>query len=301
MKNEIMKSSDLSKRDRFILSRLNHITKECQIALMNYSFAGATTALHSFFLYDLCDLYLELVKPIFADLSSENINRRKMAQATLYLVLEQYLRLLHPFMPYLTEELWQRLPNRKIFTQQETIMLSSYPKDQENWTDLTSEQAMETIKELIHSARSLRVQYKITNKADFYIKTDSTSLKDSVLAQADDFCTLAKGNFLQWIDLSGEGNSLPKGYCITVVSDQLSLLVNLTGLIDIDTELIRLNKEIERLNPLILTYSRKMTAKDYETKVPEDIRNSNTEKLKSYQTELDETMKAINMFESMKV
>jgi valyl-tRNA synthetase len=303
MRNEIVSSSDASQRDRFILSRLNHITKECQSALTNYSFAAATTALHSFFLYDLCDVYLELVKPVFADSSSENSNRKRIAQATLYTVLEQYLRLLHPLMPYLTEELWQRLPNRKLFTQQETIMLSSYPKDQENWTDLTSEQNMETVKELIHSARSLRVQYKIANhiKADFYFKTDSLTLKESILAQADDFCTLAKGNFLQWIDLSGEDSSLPKGYCITVVSDQLSLLVNLTGLIDIDTELIRLKKEIERLNPLITTYSRKMTAKDYETKVPEDIRNNNAEKLKSYQTELDETMKAINMFESMKI
>ena len=222
MNRQILYSIEVSKRDRFILSRLNQTTKECQISLENYAFANATTALFSFFLYDFCDVYLELVKPVFADTSEENYNRRRIAQATIFTVLEQYLRLLHPFMPYVTEELWQRLPNRLQYSNEATIMIASYPQENDEWTDIAVEKDMEIMKQLIHAARSLRTQYKIANhiKADFYVKTDSSDLKTAVLEQADDFCTLAKGNFLQGIEL-GEGQALPSGYCVTVVSDQL--------------------------------------------------------------------------------
>ena len=252
MNYQLLHSLTISPRDRFILSRINATTKEVNHALSTYQFAAATTALYSFFMYDFCDLYLELVKPVFADMSPENAHRRRTTQATLYTVLEQYLRLLHPLMPFVTEELWQRMPSRAEYMPQETIMLAPYPKVIEEWTDEAAEQHMSLVKEAIHSARSLRVQYKIANhvKANFYFRTESEDVKNAVLEQAVDFCTLAKGNFLQFFPTDQE---VPKGYCIQVVSDQLSLLVDLTGLIDIDTEIARLTKEIERCVFVFLT------------------------------------------------
>jgi len=105
---------------------------------------------------------------------------------------------------------------------------------------------------------------------------------------------LAKGNFLTF--LTGE---TPKGYCVKVVSDQLSLLVNLTGIIDIDVEISRLNKEVERLNPIIDGYQRKIAVADYEAKVPEAVRAVNAEKLAAYQAELDAVIIARNAFIGM--
>lgn len=300
MNRQILHSLAVSKRDIFILSRLNATTNEVNSALASYQFAAATTALYSFFMYDFCDLYLELIKPVFADQSEQNASRKRTTQATLYTVLEQYLRLLHPLMPFVTEELWQRLPHRAYYMDYETIMLAPYPKNIEEWTNNEAERNMNLIKEAIHSARSLRVQYKIANhvKANFYFRTDSEEVKNAVLEQAGDFCTLARGNFFQYFDASQE---IPKGYCIQVVSDQLSLLVDLTGLIDVDTEIARLTKDIERLTPSITSYQRKMTAKDYESKVPEEVRKQNAEKLAGYQAELEETQRALVMFESMKI
>lgn len=297
MNRQILHSIHVTKRDIYILSRLNSTTEEVNNALKNYQFAVATSALHSFFLYDFCDLYLELVKPVFSN--TEHAERRRVAQATLYTVLEQYLRLLHPFMPFVTEELWQRLPNLDQMMPQDTIMQAPYPKAIEDWVNPSADVDMELIKEVIHSARSLRSQYKIANhvKANFYFKTENEQLKAVISEQADDFCTLAKGNFLQFFDPSQE---VPKGYCIQVVSDQISLLVDLTGLIDVDTELARLTKDVERLTPMINTYERKISAKDYESKVPEDVRKANAEKLNAYQAELEETNRAMNMFLSMK-
>ena len=117
-----------------------------------------------------------------------------------------------------------------------------------------------------------------------------------LLAQADDFCTLAKGNALALL----EGSDVPRGCCLKVISDQLSLLVNLTGIIDIDQEIQRLSKEKERLGPAIETYRRKVDAPGYESKVPEAVRATNAEKLLSLEAELEATVQAIQSFELMR-
>lgn len=305
MNRQILHSIHVSKRDLFILSRLNATTNEVNRSLETYAFANATTALHSFLLYDFCDVYLELVKPVFSNTADENhYDKKRVTQATLYTVLEQYLRLLHPFMPFITEELWQRLPMRDQLTDEPSIMLAAYPKDIDEWTNPAAEKDMEMVKEVIHAARSLRKQYNVANhvKADFYFKTDSEAVASALLMQAEDFVTLAKGQFLRRFE-AGEGedkNSIPRGYCIKVVSDQISLLVNLTGLLDIDTELNRLAKELERLTPMISQYERKISAKDYETKVPEEVRQQNSDKLTSLRSEFEETNRAVKLFESMK-
>ncbi len=251
MSRQILYSLDVSKRDQFILSRLNTTTKEVNEAFKSYQFAAATTSLYSFFLYDFCDVYLELIKPVVNDTSEGNYSRRRVTQATLYTVLEQYLRLLHPIMPYVTEELWQRLPNRDHMTIEPSIMLSTYPKFMEEWEDASSEKAMGSIKDCIHTARSLRAQYKIPNhiKANFYYRSESESIQSLLAAQKDDFCTLAKGNCFEPLPAStttGNAEDIPKGFGICIVSDQISLFIDLTGLIEIDTEIARLTKEIER-------------------------------------------------------
>lgn len=299
MVGEIASSAATSKRDLFILSRLNATIKECNLHIGGYLFGAATSALHSFFLYDVCDVYLELLKPVIADKSEANADKMRMAQTTLYVVLEQFLRLIHPMMPFVTEELWQRLPNRTSLTSVESICVATYPEAVDEWFNPAVEHDMELVKEAIHGARSLRNDYRVPNhvKADFYFRTDSEEIKAALIAQADDFCTLAKGNCFKYVDSS---EATPKGWCVKVLSDQLSLLVDLSGLIDVETELARLTKEIERLTPLVDSYKRKMAAGDYETKVPENVRAVNTEKLGAYETELSAVMKAIEAFELMK-
>lgn len=258
MGRQILHSLDVSKRDRFILSRLNAATVEVNKAMESYTFANATTALYSFLLYDLCDVYLELVKPVFmaaaaaaagstdsAAADAQITPKKRVTQATLYTVLEQYLRLLHPFMPFITEELWQRLPYREQLTEEPSIMLARYPVGLPEWQDEAAEKDMATVREVIHSARSLRKDYNIANatRADFFFRTESETVRATLLAQSDDFCTLTKGNFLR--ELAADA-VIPRGYCIKVVNDQLSLLVDLTGLLDVDAELTRLAKEVDR-------------------------------------------------------
>ena len=245
MENHILYSIHVQPRDVWILSRLNATIAEADAAIASYLFGNATSALHSFFLYDVCDVYLEICKPVFADTSEGNAEQVRLTQATLYVVLEVFLRLAHPLMPFLTEELWQRLPMRRFINESPSIMVAAYPTPKEEWANAEAERSMQLVKDAIHGARSLRADYKIANhiKADFYFRTESAEIKEVLLKQAGDFCTLARSNCLRYLEGSAE---VPKGCCVKVLSDALSLVVDLTGIIDVDTEIARLSKEIER-------------------------------------------------------
>lgn len=288
-----------STRDLYILSKLNKTIALCDSSMRNYLFADMTSALHSFFLYDLCDLYLELIKPVVG-FGSEGVSadRKRVTQATLYTCLEQFMRLTHPIMPFVTEELWQRLPLRSSMNQLESIMVSAYPDPVAGWTNDEAEKQMEFIKSAVHAARSLRADYKVPNhvQATFYFQTTSDEVRAILESQGDDFCTLSRGSSMT---LLANDAPIPRGCCIRVVSDQLSILVDLTGLINLDDEISRLEKDVARLTIQVEQYEKKMGAADYEEKVPENVRVANTEKLQSYVAELEKTNSAIASFRSM--
>lgn len=123
----------VSGRDLCILSKLNKVILEVNKCIDDYTFGLATNAIHSFFIYDVCDTYLELMKPVFYDLSEGNKEAMYCAKMTLYTVLEQFLRLIHPFMPFVSEELWQRLPFLSKMTDVKSIMIASYPTGEASW------------------------------------------------------------------------------------------------------------------------------------------------------------------------
>ena len=294
----IIRMPDVSTRDLFILSKLNSLIRECNVNLGDYLFGAVTSALYAFFMYDLCDNYLEFSKVIFKDDSPENANRKRAAQATLYSALEIFLRLSHPITPFVTEELWQRLPNRGVQTASESIMISPYPDTVDEWSRPDVEANMEIVREAIRGARSIRAEYKIANhvKPNFYYRyTGSNNFFQDASLRLD-FCTLARGERL---DELAADLPTPKGYCVKVINEQMSLLVDLSGIIDVDIELARLTKEVDRLLPIIDSYKKKMSASDYE-KVPEKVRLDNKEKLAAYDAELQATIAAKAVFEAMK-
>jgi len=309
----------VAKRDLFILSRLAATVRDVDACLGDYNFGTAVSMLHSFFLYDVCDTYVELVKPVLSPwqqgdaaaaaagggaaaapaADAPSADRKFCAQATLYTVIEHYLRLLHPIMPFVTEELWQRLPNRASLQCPQSIMIAQYPSVVPEWLNPAIEADMAVVKDAINGARSIRADYKIPNhvKPPFFFRTESPEVRAALLAQADDFCFLAKAQALQWI---GAQEEPPAGCSLQVLSDRLTLLVNLTGVIDVDVELGRLNKEVERLRPIIDSYKRKMAMAGYD-KVPESVRALNTDKLAGAEGELAVVEAAILDFQKLKV
>jgi valyl-tRNA synthetase len=201
-------------------------------------------------------------------------------------------------MPFVTEDLWQRLPNINKLTDVPSIMISPYPEDNDLLIDLVTESATDVIKQTINNARSIRAEYKIASnkKVDYYFVSSDESVISALTTQEDDFCVLAKGNFLKKTELE----SAPKGCCVKVLSERLTLLIELTGVIDLDQEITRLNKEITRLEPLVASYVRKCKA-DGQDKLPEAVKISQAEKLSAYENELAAVQEAIISFEKMKL
>lgn len=189
---------------------------------------------------------------------------------------------------------------RSSLTSIRSIMIAPYPEPISEWCAPHIIAEVELVNKAVHGARSLRADYKIPNhiKANFFYRSEagvSSPFEDSSLCM--DFCTLSKASSFSSLSLD---LPIPKGHCVRVLDDQYSLVVNLSGIIDANVEIARLQKEVERLNPFIDSYTRKMNAPDYETKVPEQVRNVNSEKLAGYQGELKATLEALTLFESMK-
>lgn len=120
---------------KWILSVLNKAVDKTVSALESYKFSEAATAVYSWWQFQLCDVFIEAIKPYFFSESSYEFER-KASRDTLWICLDSGLRLLHPFMPFVTEELWQRLPRARELHAKESIMISDYPSVAEVFLDL---------------------------------------------------------------------------------------------------------------------------------------------------------------------
>ncbi|KAJ0398218.1 hypothetical protein P43SY_006350 [Pythium insidiosum] len=287
----VLSNEVVSVRDQFILSRLNQTITVCNKAFAAYEFGDLTTALYNFWLYDLCDVYLELTKPV---MSGDDAKAKLTAQQTLYICLEYGLRLLHPIMPFVTEELWQRLPGARSAA---SITVAKYPQPVEGWSNAEVESRMELIKEVIHAARSVRAEYGLANNArpQFFIKCTDEEVKAVIEAQLDDFSALAKAGECKAL-LSEEP---PKGCAMHSVNDKVQIHVLLAGLVDFANEIAKLEKKLAKIQPSIDSLQMKMSKEDYEAKVPEAVRATEATKLEALTKEKEGIANAISGFQRL--
>jgi len=296
--DDLMNSGKATIRDKFIISRLMNVCDEMNTYLRAYRFGDAQRAIYAFWLDDLCDVYLELIKPVVYDKSEANADNRWTAQASLWLCIEAGLRLLHPMIPFVTEELWQRLPGRGTLgaDEKDSIMVSEYPMCNDAYRNLAVEEAMEITKTVIKSCRSLRASYQIPNKTltKFFIKT--TSNEADIKAQVDDIKTLGKASS---VDINVDESLIPKAHGIDVVNDQITVLMDIKGLVDFDAEIKKLEKNLSKTTPSLVTLEKKISAPGYAKKVSEDLKQKNLEKLEGLKTKVVNINEAIDSFKKL--
>lgn len=237
--------TELQLRDRWILSRLNRTAVEVNAALNAYEFHAAVQTLYHFFWDDFCDWYIELVK---ADVTAEEDSpQRRVARARLLSVLEQALRLLHPFMPYITEELWLRLPGNKQLHPsyagaEATIMLAAYPEGRKELIDETAEFEMQAIIDLISRVRNIRSEMNIkpADRVSIVLRPGFGTTHETLLAAKEQIMRLARASDMK----IGEA---PKASARAVLAGGAELAIPLEGLIDFEQERQRLNREQQKL------------------------------------------------------
>ncbi|KAF4384717.1 hypothetical protein F8388_004024 [Cannabis sativa] len=275
-----VKSNVLPFSCQWILSALNKAIAKTVSSLELYEFSDAATAVYAWWQYQLCDVFIELIKPYFAGNDPKFASERSFAQATLWLCLDNGLRLLHPFMPFVTEELWQRLPSPKDHERAASIMISEYPSVVEDWTNERVEYEMDVIENSVKSLRSLAKESRERRPA--YVHCRTSPVKEIINNHELEIVTLAN---LSTLTVFSETDAAPAGCAVSVVNENISVYLDLRGSLSAEAEREKLVKKMEEVQKQKEKLWKKMTASGYKDKVPAKIQEDNEAKLKSLEQE----------------
>lgn len=264
--------------EKWILHRLDVAAAEVNAGLMSRNFMNATSAAYNFWLYELCDVYIEAIKPV-TDASSEE-RARASAQATLYTCLDEGLKLLHPFMPYVTEELWQRLPRRPS-EKHETICLTSFPEAMAERNDAKADGQFDQVFAAVKAIRSLAADYAIQSNIQAFLETSDSATSSLLSSQKEVVHTLVKG--CASVEVTTSSN-IPDGCVFQTLSATTNVHILARGVIDVAKELSKLDKKLQ-LNEVAIKKEETMQGKPEFEKMPEKVREQSEAKVKDLKAE----------------
>ncbi|MBT4483761.1 MAG: class I tRNA ligase family protein, partial [Candidatus Latescibacteria bacterium] len=272
-------SADGELADRWIVSRFNHITKEVTESLDSFRFNDASHTIYDFIWHDLCDWYLEMIKPRIAKGGREKAFVLKNAAG----ILAGAMQLLHPIMPFITEEIWQRLTDVLGSKSAPSIMVSSWPEADDSLIDYSLEKRMETLKSLISTIRTTRneMNVPIGKKADVVVIPADDEANSVFLDNRSYILGLASVNNLT-VDMNAKRP--PKS--VAGISEKNEVYIILEGLIDFNLEQTRLQKEIERRTNFIKRTEAKLQNEGFLSKAPKEIIQQERSKLDNSREEL---------------
>ena len=270
---------ELSSVDRWIISSLQRTEAEVTRQLDAFRFDLAAQTLYEFIWDEYCAWYLELVKPVLWD-ENAPIERQRGTRRTLIRVLEVALRLAHPFMPFITEEIWQRIKAQAGVPQDgkqgDTIMLQAWPVANESRIDAAAEGDIEWVKQLMLGLRQIRGEMKISMAKRIDIILQNANAED-LRRLADNAPLLNKLAKLESVRVLEAGEEAPMS--ATALVGDMQVLVPMAGLIDKDAELARLDKEIARLSGEVQRVGGKLANEGFVAKAPADVLDKERAKL----------------------
>ncbi|MNM95466.1 Valine--tRNA ligase [compost metagenome] len=265
---------ELSPVDRWIISALQRCEQDVTRHLDQFRFDLAAQSLYEFVWDEYCAWYLELVKPVLWD-ENAPIERQRGTRRTLIRVLEVALRLAHPFMPFITEEIWQRI-KAQAGKQGETLMLQPWPVADEAKIDAAAEGDIEWVKQLMLGVRQIRGEMKISMAKRIDVVLANASAEDQ-RRLADFEPLLAKLAKFESVRVLAAGEEAP--LAATALVGEMEVLVPMAGLIDKDAELARLDKELQRLEGEVKRVGGKLTNEGFVAKAPAEVLDKERAKL----------------------
>ena len=259
-------AADLEIEDKWVLTKLNTLIKEVTENMDAYELGVASAKVYDFIWDTYCDWYIELTK---ARLYGENEKSKLAAQKVLVYVLDQFLRLLHPFMPFITEEIWQAIPHEGQF-----LMLADWPKYDESLNFGAEAAHMESVMNAIRSIRNRRAEMNVppSKKSTLYVVSD----KGEIFRQGEGFiCRLAYADKVIICENDPEGHE----NMVCVVTNDAKLYIPLEELIDFEKELARLEKEKANCLKQIAMFEGKLSNEAFVSRAPEKVVAEQREKL----------------------
>ncbi len=266
-----MKTEELTAADKWILSKVNTLAQDVTVNMDKFELGIAVQKLYDFIWEEFCDWYIEMVKP---RLYSEEDKTKAAALWTLKTVLVNALKLLHPYMPFITEEIFRNL------TGEESIMISAWPEYKEAWSFAEEEGSVELIKEAVRAIRNTRSSMNVppSKKAKVYVVSESGRVRSvfegsrsffAALAYASEVCVQA--------DKAGIGED-----AVSALIPQAAVYMPFAELVDLEKELERLKKEEERLTKELARVNGMLNNEKFMSKAPQNKIDEEKEKLAKY-------------------
>ncbi|MFT3708137.1 MAG: valine--tRNA ligase [Archangium sp.] len=257
-----VKDRALSLADRWILSRLNVCTAGVQSALTAYNFGEAASLVYQFLWREFCDWYIELAK---GSLRSDDVHVRDSSRAVLVFCLDQILRLVHPFMPFISEEIWHLLPMTR---PTESICIAAYPTEDRRLADPAAEAEMRPVIEAIEGIRTIRGESQLSPalKVEAHVQTPSAQLRETLMRSREYVMALARVSTLHVTDLGVK----PPQAAAEIRAD-MEIYVPLAGIVDLAEERERLKKEIEKAEKEIAGLETRLGQPSFVARAPADV------------------------------
>jgi valyl-tRNA synthetase len=272
-------SGDLSAPDKWILSRLQATIGDVTRLMDAFEFGEAGRILYNFIWDDLCDWYIEMAKlPLYGD----DPAAKKTTQSVLVTVLDQTLRLLHPFMPFITEEIWQALPHEG-----KSLTVAQWPQVKQEWIFPEAEAEMGLLMEIIRSVRNIRAEVNVplSKKIELLIKADDAVAFERLKRGEEFIVRFCNPERLE----IGERIEVPEKAMSAVVTGA-ELFLPLAGLVDIEQELKRLEKELSTLNAEVERIEKKLNNPGFMAKAPAKVIEEEKAKMADYKEKRDKVV-----------
>jgi valyl-tRNA synthetase len=255
--------------DRWILHRFFEVIQHTTEAMQGMDIDAAARGLYDFFWSDFCDWYLEMIKPRMDRQKSNgegaNISPRQTAQSVLATVLEGTLRMLHPFMPFLTEELWQKIP-KPASTHVKHLMATTWPKPQHSWKDPEAAEKMSLLQEVVTKIRAIRSEMGIPSTQPVELIINSSDQRVVSLLKEQEAILRSLNSRVGTLTINTMADR-PKASAAAVVP-HADLYVPLEGLIDFAKERARLEKELTQVRQEGDRLRKKLSNQDFVTHAP---------------------------------
>ena len=263
---------DLTQADKWILSKMNRLTKDVTENIDKYELGIAVSKIYDFIWEEFCDWYIEMVKP---RLYNDEDKTKAAALWTLKTVLINALKLLHPYMPFITEEIFCNVQN-----EEESIMISKWPEYKDEWNFEEDEKAVELIKEAVRGIRNTRTGMNVppSRKAKVFVVSESEEVRNIFENSKAFFATLG---YASEVAVQSDKTGIAED-AVSVLIHQAALYMPFADLVDIDKEIERLTKEEDKMNKEIKRAQGMLSNPKFVDKAPADKVQAEKDKLEKY-------------------
>jgi len=265
----MVKEEELTLVDRWIRSRMTTITREMNESLEQYKFYEAADKIYHFIWHEFCDWYLELVKP-------ELKTRNNTSYAVLIDMLDRILKLLHPFMPFVTEEIWQKLPGGG-----ESLVTAEFPAEEDSWCNKDAEKVLNQLQRLIIEIRTIKAENRIPprKEIDLWVKAGDIAEKQIVMENQECIQFLACVRSIKNMEEFPRGKKFLKG-----IAGDVEIGIPLTeGLVDLGKEQQRLKKELIKVKSETGKIKSRLENKNFYSRAPKEVFRKTEERLHELQ------------------